>query len=90
MDSTTIHRSIAAFRAQVSGEYSSATRVVDALLDLRNFAAGSPALLDLIDSTIADIPGWFVVPNHWWRDHLDQIERVVLVEESSTAGAGAG
>ena len=55
MDSASIHRHVAMLREAMSGEYSSATRVVDALLDLRLLAAESPVLVGLIDLILAGV-----------------------------------
>ena len=88
MESTTIHRTIADARAEIAGDYSSSARAVDALLDLRLLADDSDNLLGLIDAALADVPGRFVVPNLWWNEQLDQIERLTLAEEQQLATNG--
>lgn len=74
MSEESLHTWLAQTRAAVSGEYSSISRVVDALLDLRSLAADRPVLVAMVDETIAAIPGRTVAPNQWWSDRLDGIE----------------
>lgn len=61
-------------RAALHGDYVSVSRVADTLLDIRTMAAGSPELVELVDETLASMPGRSVVPNTWWSDALDAIE----------------
>ena len=61
-------------RAAVTGEYSSISRVVDALLDLRSLAGDREELVADLDRTIASMPGRTVTPNEWWVEQLDFIE----------------
>lgn len=88
MESTTIHRTIADARAEIDGDYSSSARAIDSLLDLRLLADESTNLVVLIDSALAEVPGRFVVPNLWWNEQLDQIERLTLAEEQQLAANG--
>lgn len=90
MDFDSFHRAIAIHRETISGEYTSATRIIDALLDLRLMAADMPALTELIDSMMAEVPGWFVATNVWWTEQLDRIERHVLTEETGRPAAASG
>lgn len=71
-----IHDEINASRSALHGDYVSATRVTDTLLDLRSLAAEAPALVALIDDTLASMPGRSVVPNQWWVEALDAIEQL--------------
>ncbi len=61
-------------RAAVTGEYSSISRVVDALLDLRSLASDREDLVAELDRTISTMPGRTVTPNEWWLEQLDHIE----------------
>ncbi len=75
MSSTAISIEIARARAAFHGDYVSVSRVADTLLDLRALAGDESALVELIDETLASVPGRSVAPNDWWADALDTIER---------------
>lgn len=51
-------------------------RVIDHLLDLRLAAGIDPALVAVLDQTLAEVPGKSVVELTWWRDTLDKIARL--------------
>ncbi len=78
MSSTAISAEIAKARAALHGDYVSVSRVTDTLLDLRALAGDESALVELIDETLASVPGRSVAPNRWWADALDTIERFGL------------
>jgi len=74
MRSNAISAEIARARAALHGDYVSVSRVADTLLDLRALAGDESALVDLIDQTLASMPGRSVAPNGWWAEALDAIE----------------
>ncbi len=61
-------------RAAVTGDLTSTSRVVDALLDLRQLAADRAQVVELVDDALASMPGRTVVRNEWYLDRLDRIE----------------
>jgi hypothetical protein len=65
---------ITELRAQIDGDVSTRSRVIDGLLDLRNAVRGNDAALALVDQLLADLPGLTTVPNGWWRDALGAVE----------------
>lgn len=87
MSSTEITTEIATARAAFHGDYVSVTRVADTLLDLRALAGDRSALVELIDETLASIPGRSVASNDWWADALDTIERVASGDPSAQLGS---
>ncbi len=76
MNTSLLNQSIARARAAVNGDFVSTARVVDHLLDLRNLAGSDEALVELIDRSLASIPGRSVAGNAWWLATLDTIERL--------------
>lgn len=75
MSENPIHSRTAEARFLVDGEFVSISRVVDSLLDLRSLASADRNLVELIDHTLASIPGRSVAPNSWWLESLDSIDR---------------
>lgn len=75
MSNHPVHSRIAEARSQVHGEFASTSRVVDSLLDLRSLASPDQDLVELIDVTLASIPGRTIAPNSWWLEALDTIDR---------------
>jgi len=74
MTTALLRTKIAESRAGLHGEYSSTSRVIDILLDLRALADDRQTLLAEIDHTIASVSGQTVTPNEWWVERLDSIE----------------
>ncbi|MDH3684269.1 MAG: hypothetical protein OEV40_30475 [Acidimicrobiia bacterium] len=70
-----LHRCLVAARSAISGEFSSTSRIVDTLLDLRQLTQGESETAALIDSILATVPGRSVVTNEWWSGILDGLER---------------
>lgn len=58
------------FRAELDGELTSRSRVIDRLLDLR-LESEEAALVALVDRALEEVPGRSTVPTQWW---LEQIE----------------
>ncbi len=56
----------------------SRSRVIDALLDLRLEAASRADVIQLVDTSLSDVPGQNMVPADWWRDQLDMFELVAI------------
>lgn len=75
MTASPLHRRLIAARSSISGDFSSTSRIVDTLLDVRQLAQAEPQTAALVDSILAAIPGQSVVPNEWWRAKLDELER---------------
>lgn len=67
---------VAALRAEIDGQLSDRTRVIDHLLDFR-LETTDVDRVSVIDRLLASVPGLTVVDNDWWRDALDQIEQTV-------------
>ena len=67
-------RCLVAARSSIAGEFSSASRVVDTLLDLRRLAGAESETATLVDSLLTSMPGQTVVNNEWWREALDSLE----------------
>lgn len=64
---------------EIDGELISRSRVTDALLDLRLSAGEQPAVVELIDRSLGDVPGRTVVTNEWWMTTLEDL-RLLLDE----------
>ncbi len=73
-----VEHTIRVMRDAVDGDVCSRSRVMDALLDLRLEAGGRHDLTDLIDVSLAGLPGKTMVPAAWWRDQLDMLELVAI------------
>lgn len=65
-------------RESIEGPVCSRSRVVDALLDLRLDAADRRDVIDLVDQSLASVPGKNMVPAQWWRDQLDLFEMAAI------------
>ena len=65
-------------RAGIDGDVCSRSRVIDALLDLRLDAVLRPDVVELVDLSLAGVPGTNLVPADWWRDQLDMLELVAI------------
>lgn len=64
---------IESYRADISGELSDKSRVIDRLLDVRLAGAGHPALVAEVDRLLADVPGLTTVENTWWTAAIDSL-----------------
>ena len=73
-----LERTIHDLRDAILGDVCSRSRVIDALLDLRLDAAGRADVVDLVDQSLAGVPGKNMVPADWWRDQLDMFELVAI------------
>jgi len=73
-----LETTIQALRDAVAGDVCSRSRVIDALLDLRLDAAGRADVVDLVDQSLAGVPGKNMVPADWWLDQLDMFELVAI------------
>ena len=73
-----LERTIQSLRDAVVGDVCSRSRVIDALLDLRLDASGRPDVTDLVDRSLAGVPGKNMVPADWWRDQLDMLEMAAI------------
>ncbi|MGI9612554.1 MAG: hypothetical protein ACR2QO_06585 [Acidimicrobiales bacterium] len=65
---------LVAARTSIAGEFSSASRVIDTLLDLRQLAETESETAMLVDSLLESIAGRTVVTNEWWEAALDSLE----------------
>ncbi|MEZ5247297.1 MAG: hypothetical protein R2707_19580 [Acidimicrobiales bacterium] len=73
-----LERTIQLLRDAIDGDICSRSRVIDALLDLRLDAARRPDVVDLVDRSLAAVPGKHMVPAEWWRDQLDMLEMAAI------------
>jgi hypothetical protein len=65
-------------RESIEGEACSRSRVVDALLDLRLDIADRTDVVELIDRSLAEMPGKNMVGADWWREQLDMLELAAI------------
>jgi len=65
-------------RDAIDGDVCSRSRIIDALLDLRLDASARADVVDLVDQSLAGVPGKNMVPADWWRDQLDMFELVAI------------
>jgi hypothetical protein len=73
-----LETTIASLRDAIEGEVCSRSRVIDALLDLRLDAGARMDVVELVDQSLAAVPGKNMVPADWWRDQLDMFELVAI------------
>ena len=73
-----LERTIQSLRDAVVGDVCSRSRVIDALLDLRLDASGRPDVIELVDRSLAGVPGKNMVPADWWRDQIDMFEMAAI------------
>lgn len=73
-----LERTIQRLRDAVDGDVCSRSRVIDALLDLRLDASGRPDVIELVDRSLAGVPGKNMVPADWWRDQIDMFEMAAI------------
>ena len=63
----------------IHGELIDRSRIVDALLDLRN-STSSPSLIEVIDTALRDVPGRTTVRASWWQGILDELNLAAELE----------
>ena len=63
----------------IHGELIDRSRIVDALLDLRN-STSSPSLIEVIDTALRDVPGRTTVRSSWWQGILDELNLAAELE----------
>jgi hypothetical protein len=63
----------------IQGELIDRSRVVDALLDLRN-TTSAPSLIEVIDAALRDLPGRTTVRSSWWQGILDELNLAADLE----------
>ena len=63
----------------IHGELIDRSRIVDALLDLRN-STSSPSLVEVIDTALRDVPGRTTVRSSWWQGILDELNLAAELE----------
>ena len=68
----------------INGEVIDKSRVADRLLDLRN-EAETPALVDAVDDLLRTVPGRTMVITSWWREALESLRFVAVIEREETA-----
>ena len=68
----------------INGEVIDRSRVADRLLDLRN-EAGSPGIVDAVDDLLRNMPGRTMVVTSWWREALEGLRLVVVIDREQTA-----
>lgn len=73
-----LESTISNLREAIDGDVCSRSRVIDALLDLRLDASGRPDVVEMVDQSLAGVPGKNMVPADWWRDQLDMFELVAI------------
>ncbi len=78
MDEVDVEHTIQTHRDAIEGEVCSRSRVVDAMLDLRLDAGGRHDLVELVDRSLADLPGKNLVSAEWWREQLDIFELAAI------------
>lgn len=66
---------IETFKADITGQLSDKSRVVDGLLDIRLAAGDRPALVTKVDRLLSDVPGLTTVENSWWTAALNDLRR---------------
>jgi hypothetical protein len=62
------------YRSAIDGQLSDRQRVIDHLLDVRLAAPDAPAIVDIVDRRLSDVPGLTTVENSWWSDVLDELD----------------
>jgi hypothetical protein len=63
----------------IQGELIDRSRIVDALLDLRN-TTSAPSLIEVIDAALRDVPGRTTVRSSWWQGILDELNLAADLE----------
>ena len=78
MDMSNMESTIRTLRDAIDGDVCSRSRVMDALLDLRLESDGRVDIVELIDTSLAGLPGKTMVPAEWWREQLDMLELAAI------------
>ncbi len=73
MTENLIQFEIDTFVDSLDGEVSSASRVIDAFLDLRLAGADHELFVMVVDNALASMPGNMAVSNHWIRQSLEEL-----------------
>jgi len=63
----------------IHGELIERSRVVDALLDLRNTTSAS-SLVEVIDAALRSLPGRTTVRSSWWQGIIDELNLAAELE----------
>jgi hypothetical protein len=63
----------------IHGELIERSRIVDALLDLRNTTSAS-SLVEVIDAALRSLPGRTTVRSSWWQGVLDELNLAAELE----------
>jgi hypothetical protein len=63
----------------IHGELIDRSRIVDALLDLRNTTSAS-SLVEVIDAALRGLPGRTTVRSSWWQGILDELNLAAELE----------
>ena len=63
----------------IHGELIERSRIVDALLDLRNTTSTS-SLVEVIDAALRSLPGRTTVRSSWWQGILDELNLAAELE----------
>ena len=63
----------------IHGELIERSRIVDALLDLRNTTSAS-SLVKVIDAALRSLPGRTTVRSSWWQGILDELNLAAELE----------
>ncbi len=69
--------------ALIHGELIDRSRVIDALLDLRNTAT-SESLIEVVDAALRGLPGRTTVRAAWWQSLLDELTLAAELELNAT------
>ena len=63
----------------IHGELIERSRIVDALLDLRNTTSAS-GLVEVIDAALRTLPGRTTVRSSWWQGIIDELNLAAELE----------
>ena len=63
----------------IHGELIERSRIVDALLDLRNTTSAS-GLVEVIDAALRSLPGRTTVRSSWWQGIIDELNLAAELE----------
>ena len=83
MTASALHRHLIVARSSITGDFSSTSRIVDTLLDVRQLCDAESDIAALVDSILAAIPGRSVVTNEWWTARLDELEDQIAGDNPS-------
>jgi hypothetical protein len=63
----------------IHGELIERSRIVDALLDLRNTTSAS-GLVEVVDAALRTLPGRTTVRSSWWQGIIDELNLAAELE----------